>query len=65
MRMLNEDATAAANHVIAELADLGGMGGAMVVAPDGTAIFSFNTPGMYRGKATSKGEKYIAIYGDE
>jgi beta-aspartyl-peptidase (threonine type) len=65
MRMLNEGATAAANHVIAELADLGGMGGVMVVAPDGTAIFSFNTPGMYRGKATSKGEKYIAIYGDE
>ncbi|MES2782539.1 MAG: isoaspartyl peptidase/L-asparaginase [Pseudomonadota bacterium] len=65
MRMLGEDAKAAADHVIGELGDMGGTGGVIVTAPDGTATFSFNTPGMYRGRATSTGEKYVAIYGDE
>jgi len=26
---------------------------------------SFNTAGMYRGRATSEGEMSVAIYGDE
>lgn len=65
MRMLGEDAKTASNHVIKELGLLGGTGGVIVAAPDGTATFAFNTPGMYRGKATSKGEKSVAIYGDE
>ncbi|MFN3452424.1 MAG: isoaspartyl peptidase/L-asparaginase family protein [Sphingorhabdus sp.] len=65
MRMLGDDAKAAADHVIGELAELGGTGGVIVTSPDGTATFSFNTPGMYRGRATSAGEKYVAIYGDE
>jgi L-asparaginase / beta-aspartyl-peptidase len=65
MRMLGEDANAAADHVIGELAELGGTGGVIVTAPDGTATFRFNTPGMYRGRANSAGEKYVAIYGDE
>ena len=65
MRMLGEDAKLAADHVITELGQLGGTGGVIVTAPDGTSTFSFNTPGMYRGRATSDGEKYVAIYGDE
>ncbi len=65
MRMLNEDAKTAADHVIKELGLLGGTGGVIVAAPDGTATFSFNTPGMYRGRATSAGEKMVAVYGDE
>ena len=65
MRMLGDDAKTAADHVIRELEELGGTGGVIVTAPDGTATFSFNTPGMYRGRATSAGEKYVAIYGDE
>ena len=65
MRMLGEDAKLAADHVITELRQLGGTGGVIVTAPDGTSTFSFNTPGMYRGRATSDGEKYVAIYGDE
>lgn len=65
MRMLGEDAKAAADHVIGELEQLGGTGGVIVTAPDGSATFSFNTPGMYRGRATSDGEEYVAIYGDE
>jgi L-asparaginase / beta-aspartyl-peptidase len=65
MRMLGEDAKTAADHVMKELKLLGGTGGVIVTAPDGTATFSFNTPGMYRGKATSVGEKMVAVYGDE
>ena len=65
MRMLGEDVTAAADHVIGELGELGGTGGVIVIAPDGSATFSFNTPGMYRGRSSSAGEHYIAIYGDE
>ena len=65
MRMLGEDAKTAADHVIKELGLLGGTGGVIVTAPDGTATFAFNTPGMYRGRATSDGGKQVAIYGDE
>ena len=65
MRMLGDDVKAAADHVIGELGELGGTGGVIVTAPDGSASFSFNTPGMYRGKTTSAGARYIAIYGDE
>ena len=65
MRMLGESAQTAANHVIKELGLLGGTGGVIVAAPDGTATWSFNTPGMYRGKVTSKGDKSVRIYGDE
>ena len=65
MRMLGEDAKTASDHVIKELGLLGGTGGVIVTSPDGTATFAFNTPGMYRGKATSAGEKMVAIYGDE
>ena len=65
MRMLGENAQAAADHVIKEVGLLGGTGGVIVAAPDGSATFSFNTPGMYRGKASSAGDKMVAIYGDE
>ena len=65
MRMLGETAQVAAHHVIKEVGLLGGSGGVIVAAPDGSATFAFNTPGMYRGRATSAGEKTIAIYGDE
>ncbi len=65
MRMLGEDAKTAADHVIKEVGLLGGTGGVIVTAQDGTATWSFNTPGMYRGKATSKGDKMVAVYGDE
>lgn len=56
---------AAADGVMAEVRDLGGSGGVIAVAPDGTSVFSFNTPGMYRGRADSSGRREVAIYGDE
>jgi L-asparaginase / beta-aspartyl-peptidase len=65
MRMLGETANVASDHVMKQLELLGGTGGVIVTAADGTATFSFNTPGMYRGKATSKSEHFVAIYGDE
>lgn len=65
MRFKNESAQVAADHVIKEVGALGGDGGVIVAAPDGTAAFSFNTPGMYRGRVTSKGVREVAIYGDE
>lgn len=54
-----------ADAVMAEVKELGGDGGVIVVTPEGHAIFSFNTPGMYRARATSAGVREIAIFGGE
>lgn len=51
--------------VMGEVKQLGGSGGVIVIAPSGAAIFSFNTAGMYRGRATSEGVNEVAIFGDE
>ncbi len=64
MRLLGENAQAAADAVIAEVGALGGDGGVIVAAPDGTTAFSFNTPGMYRGRADSAGLREVAIFRD-
>ena len=54
-----------ADEVIAELGQLGGTGGIIFATPWGQAGYSFNTPGMYRGRATSDGVMSVSIYGDE
>ncbi|MBA4766914.1 MAG: isoaspartyl peptidase/L-asparaginase [Porphyrobacter sp.] len=54
-----------ADVVMADVKELGGDGGVIVVTPDGQAIFSFNTTGMYRGRATSAGVNEVAIFGGE
>jgi L-asparaginase / beta-aspartyl-peptidase len=64
IRHLGEAAIAAADHVMADVKSLGGSGGVIVIAPDGQAGWSFNTPGMFRGRADSR-ERVVAIYGDE
>ena len=51
--------------VIADVGSLGGDGGVIVVTRDGHPLFSMNTSGMYRGRATSEGLREVAIYGDE
>ncbi|MCV0384243.1 MAG: isoaspartyl peptidase/L-asparaginase [Erythrobacter sp.] len=51
--------------VLAEFAELGGDGGVIVLAPSGAAVFSFNTSGMYRGRATSEGVNEVAIFAEE
>jgi beta-aspartyl-peptidase (threonine type) len=55
----------AADAVMADVASLGGDGGVILVTPEGHAIFSFNTTGMYRGRATSAGVREVAIFGGE
>jgi beta-aspartyl-peptidase (threonine type) len=55
----------AADAVMADVKELGGDGGVILVTPEGHAIFSFNTTGMYRGRATSAGVREVAIFGGE
>ncbi|MEO1044384.1 MAG: isoaspartyl peptidase/L-asparaginase [Pseudomonadota bacterium] len=54
-----------ADNVIGEMGNLGGSGGIIYLTPWGHAGYSFDTPGMYRGMATSSGSHSVAIYGDE
>ena len=65
VRFTGESLQSAADAVMAEVRDLGGSGGVIVTGPGGEAVFSFNTPGMYRGRASSAGLNEVAIYGDE
>jgi beta-aspartyl-peptidase (threonine type) len=64
MRMLGESAQAAADAVMADVRTIGGTGGVILVSADGEATWSFNTPGMYRGRASAEGRE-VALYGDE
>jgi len=54
-----------ADAVMAEVKELGGDGGIILVTPEGDALFSFNTSGMYRGRANSDGLNEVAIFGGE
>ncbi len=65
MAMKGESAQAAADATIADVGRLGGDGGVIVVGANGDAVFSMNTSGMYRGRATSAGASEVAIYKDE
>ncbi|WP_370031857.1 isoaspartyl peptidase/L-asparaginase family protein [Qipengyuania mesophila] len=60
-----EEAQQTADDVMGEVKELGGDGGVILVTPEGHALFSFNTSGMYRGRATSDGVNEVAIYADE
>ncbi|MFN3944628.1 MAG: isoaspartyl peptidase/L-asparaginase family protein [Allosphingosinicella sp.] len=64
IRIGGESAQAAADAVMAEVGELGGTGGVIVVTPRGEGVYSFNTPGMYRGEASAAGRS-VAVYGDE
>ncbi len=65
VRLTGEPLQATTEAVLAEVRALGGTGGAIVVAPDGTMAWSFTTPGMYRGTASAKGARSVAIYASE
>lgn len=54
-----------ADNVMAEVKELGGDGGIILVTPEGYALYSFNTAGMYRGRANSEGMNEVAIFGGE
>lgn len=64
-QLSDEEIQQIADDVIAELGELGGDGGIIYATPWGQAGYSFNTAGMYRGRATSEGEQSVTIYGDE
>ena len=49
LRIEHADPQAVADAVMADVKALGGTGGVIVVTPDGEGVYSFNTPGMYRG----------------
>lgn len=65
MRLSGESADEAAQAVIAEVGDLGGTGGVIVLDSEGAAAYALNTEGMYRGRADASGTSVVAIYGDE
>ena len=59
------DAQRIADEVMADVKELGGDGGIILVTPNGDALYSFNTSGMYRGRANSAGVNEVAIFGGE
>lgn len=65
VRFKGESLKQAADTVMAETMALGGDGGVIVTGPTGEIAWSFNTPGMYRAKASSSSERVIAFYGDQ
>lgn len=65
MRLIGEDIDTAARTVLADVTALGGTGGVIVAAPDGSASWHFTTPGMFRAGTSARGDRTVAIFGDE
>ncbi|MBN8799710.1 MAG: isoaspartyl peptidase/L-asparaginase, partial [Stenotrophomonas nitritireducens] len=66
MKYLGETPAQAGEEVIVKrLPELGGDGGAIVLAADGKAATPFNTEGMYRGWIGVDGVPHVAIFADE
>lgn len=65
VRLAGARAEAAAKDAMAEVGAFGGKGGVIYVAPDGAGGWQFNTPGMYRARASSAGASEVAIYHDD
>ncbi len=64
-RLSTEQVQEEADAVMSEVKELGGDGGIILVTPDGYSLYSFNTAGMYRGRATSAGVNEVAIFAGE
>lgn len=65
VRLHGESLRRAADGVQADMKALGGSGGVIVVGKKGMPLFSFDTPGMYRGTVAEKKPISVAIFGDE
>ncbi len=65
VRFKGESLKAAADTVMRETKELGGSGGVIVTGPSGEMAWSFNTPGMYRGRVSSTGEHVVAFFGHD
>lgn len=64
IRHNGQSGQAAADLVMAEVKALGGDGGVIVVTPKGEMAWSFNTVGMYRGKADPE-SRSVALYSED
>ncbi|UVO55555.1 isoaspartyl peptidase/L-asparaginase family protein [Sphingomonas sp. SUN039] len=64
VRLGGVDIASAARAVMADVKDMGGSGGVIVVSPQGDASWSFNTPGMYRARVSSISARVIGIFGE-
>lgn len=64
IRLTGEDPRKAADAVMEEVKAIDGSGGVILVTPKGEMVYSFNSAGMYRGKADAAGRS-VAIFGDE
>ena len=65
MRLGGQSLQQALDGVLADIQSLGGKGGLIAVAPDGTTAWGFTTPAMYRGLADGD-RRVVGIYaGDE
>ena len=64
VRLAGESLQSALDSVLADIAELGGTGGLIAVAPTGEAAWGFTTPAMYRGIADT-GSRKVAIYAEE
>jgi len=62
---LGEGVDEATRAVLAEIRAMGGTGGVIVAGPGGELAWHFTTPGMYRGRLSSDGDRKVALYGDE
>lgn len=65
IRLRGEAVQAAADGVMQEVKGLGGDGGVIVTTPAGEIAWSYNTPGMYRGRVSAETPAAVAIYRDE
>ncbi len=65
LRLTDKGAGEIATGVLDEVKALGGSGGVIVATPAGVGTWSFNTAGMYRGRASADGTRQVAIYGDD
>jgi beta-aspartyl-peptidase (threonine type) len=66
VRLAGDTLQAAVDAVVQdELKPMGGHGGVIAVGPDGAMAWSFNTPGLYRGRVSADTEAVTAIYSDE
>jgi L-asparaginase / beta-aspartyl-peptidase len=54
--------SAATGSVLAKMKALGGNGGVIAIDPQGEVVLDFNSEGMFRGVATSKGRREVAIF---
>ncbi|RST29848.1 isoaspartyl peptidase/L-asparaginase [Sphingomonas ginkgonis] len=63
IRLGGEGLQQALDAVLADIEALGGKGGLIAVAPDGTAAWGFTTAGMYRGRCSAEG-RAVAVHGD-